>query len=129
VAGGETPEFRAWKGSQILRQYPAANFAEVVSGTLTIHAPELRSRNPDDFCELYLNGEFVQRFRVGKMPNGRWPQLAVNLTLLAGADWLDLWDSSSNQNYRTQIDTRQGTDFVFTPSESGYTLTWTKREN
>jgi len=126
---GETPEYREWKGSQAVRSMAApAGFAAKLQGTVTVHLPLARSKTPDDFVELYLNGLIVQRTVLATGRTGAQPSFTLNVTLMAGPDTFDLWDSTTNKYYRFQIDTRNGTDFVYTPSEGGYGLTWSKRE-
>ena len=55
----ETEQYRSWRGGQVLRRLPAANFAPTTPGRVEIFSPEARSKTPGDFCELYVNGERV----------------------------------------------------------------------
>jgi hypothetical protein len=126
AAAGETPEYREWRGRQM--PLPVANFAATVKGRVTVLPPESRSRGADDFCEITLNGAPLHRFRVGKMPDGRFPRCEVEATFNAGPNWLDLWDSTSRRGCRRQIDTREGTDFTFVPTADGYDLRQSKTE-
>ena len=123
----ETPEYQEWKGSQAIRQMASAGPAESIAGTVLVHPPGGRSKGADDFIELYLNGQIVQHTPFRSF-GGATTLSPLTLSLRPGANWLDLWDSTTNRNYREQIDSRQGSDFVFTPTETGYALTWTKRE-
>jgi hypothetical protein len=125
----ETPEYLAWKGSQALRSLPAASFAESLPVTVTVHYPQARSRGEADFVELFVNGQGVQRLRAKPPGSGPVVPLTLTVTILAGPGWLDLWDSTQNTNYRFTIDTRQGKDYVFSPTPAGYDLTWSPREN
>jgi hypothetical protein len=123
-----TEQYREWKGGQILRQYPAARFAPEVPGRIDVLPPEARSKRGDDFCEIFLNGYPLTTFRVGKMTDGRHPVCGMDVSLLTGANWIDLWDSSANRHHRHQIDTRNGTYFTFTPTPEGYDLQQIKRD-
>jgi len=129
ATAAETPEYRAWKGSQALRNLPAANSAETIAVTVIVHFPQSRSRSPEDFIELYVNGQMAQRVRGKPAGTGPVVPTTVFLTILQGPGWLDVWDSTTNANYRFTIDTRQGKDYVFTPTATGYDLAWTPREN
>jgi len=124
----DTPQYREWKGGQILRQFPAAAGAPAVPGRLRVLSPEGRAPRPGDFCEVYLNGEALLRFRTGKLPDGHWPQWDGEVRLRAGPNWVDLWDSTGNRNHRHQVDTRQGTDLLFTPTAEGYDFRQEKTE-
>jgi hypothetical protein len=128
ATGGETEEYQAWKGSQAIRQMAAAGPSESIAGTVRVNFPETRSKSPEDFIELRLNGQVVQRTRFKPAGGGRIGPFGVHVTLRPGVDWLDLWDSTTNRNYRFEVDSRQGTDFVFAPTAAGYDLSWTKRE-
>src|SRR5262249_50902494 len=70
----ETEQYRAWKGGQVMRRLPAANFAATTPGRVEIFPPESRTQTPGDFCELYVNGERVGRFNTGKLPDGSFPR-------------------------------------------------------
>jgi len=128
AAPAETPEYRAWKGGQFLRQMAAAGPAPTVSSRVEILPPSERARGPGDFCELYLNGEPLHRFPTARLPDGSWPRWEAELPLRAGPNWLDLWDSTTNRNYRHQVDTRQADDFVLAPTADGYEVRARKRE-
>ncbi len=125
---GETLEYRAWLQTQVLRQLPAANFAPREAGRIDILAPEGRSKHPEDYCVLFVNGEKAGIFRVGRMANGAWPRHSVPVTFNAGPNTFDLWDSSSNRSYRHTVDTRQSVEFTCTPSADGYEITGRSRE-
>jgi hypothetical protein len=125
---GETPEYRAWKGGQLPVGLPSAGFAATVQASIEIRAPQERSRSPHDFVELYVNYAPARRASIARMPDGRWPSIPLALTPNAGAIWLDLWDSSSNRNYKFQKDTREGTDFEFRPTPDGYDLVQRRRD-
>ena len=127
AAGAGTEQYREWKGSQAIRQLAAAGLSEKVAGTVVVHFPEARSQSPEDFIELCLNGQMIQHTRF-KRVGGEVAPITLSIDLRPGIDWLDLWDSTTNRYYRFQVDPRQGTDFVFAPTETGYDLTWTKRE-
>src|SRR5207244_238974 len=121
-AGGaalETPEYQAWKGSQGIRQMASAGPSDKIDGTVTVHFPQERSKHPEDFVELCLNGQIVQHTRI-RTTSGFASPLAIPIALRPGPDWLDVWDTTTNKNYRFQIDARQGTDYVLTPSAAGY---------
>jgi hypothetical protein len=124
----DTPQYREWKGGQILRQVPSAGGAPAVPGRLRILPPEDRVRRGGDFCEVYLNAEILVRFRTGRLPDGRWPEWDGPVRLRAGPNWIDLWDSTTNRHYRHAIDTREGTDLLFTPTADGYDLRQEKTE-
>ena len=123
----ETPEYGTWRRSRI--SIPAAHYAPKVSASLEVFPARDRVKNPEDFCEIFINGDLIRRFRTAKLPDGSWPVgLLDKITLRTGANWIDMWDSSSNKHYRHTIDTRQGTIFVFTPTDNGYDLTWSVAE-
>jgi hypothetical protein len=122
----ETGDWRNWRAGHL--PITAAGFAETVQARVSLLPPESRSRRPDDFCELFLNGSWSGRWRVGKLADGKWPVIDFALTLRAGPNWLDLWDSSSGRACKEQIDTRQGLDFTFRPTPQGYELLQEKRE-
>lgn len=125
----DTGSYRVWKGDQLLRQMPAAKFAPEIGGRIDVLPPEARSKHEDDFCEIFVNGYLLTKFRVGKMADGRFPVCGTDVQFLTGPNWIDLWDTSSNKNYRHQIDTREGTLFTFRPSADGtYELEQLKKE-
>ena len=123
---GETEEWKLWRQTQFA--IPVAGFAPTLQARLTILPPDARSTHPDDFCEVFLNGTKLNRFRVGKMPSGAWPRGEMEITLRAGPNWLDLWDSSSNRKCREMVDTRNGLEFTFAPTPDGYALQQVRRE-
>ena len=122
----ETGQWSQWRA----KQFALATLG--VSGTLrariTILPPDGRSKRADDFCELMVNGQLQGRHRVGKMADGRWPGISFEVTLRDGPNWLDLWDTSADRNTREEVDTRQGLDFTFRPTATGYELLQEKRE-
>ena len=128
LAYGETPEYRSWLQTQVLRRLPAANFAPREAGRIDIHPPEGRAKHPEDYCVLFVNGERIGIFRVGRMSNGTWPRHSVPVTFLAGHNTFDLWDSSSNRHYRQSVDTRQSVEFTCVPVAEGYDITGKRRE-
>ncbi len=123
-----TPEYRAWRGAQFVRQFAAAAGAPTVAARLEVLAPAERSPGPGDFCELYLNGEMLLRFRTARLPDGAWPRWESEVRPRAGPNCLDLWDSTTNRNYRRQVDLREGTDLVFAPTADGYEIRQSRRE-
>lgn len=124
----DTPEYQSWKGQQILRRLPAANFAPTTPGRVEILSPDQRSRNPQDFCELFVNGERIGKFKTGKLPDGTWPSNAFEVTFLTGPNTFDLWDSTSNRYYRESVDTRQCVRFQCVPTTDGYEIRWLERK-
>jgi hypothetical protein len=125
---GETPEYREWKGSQLIRRQAASGPADSVPGTVQVRYPQDRSKNREDFVELYLNGQVVQRTRFGPTGGGMTAPFSITITLRPGPNWLDLWDTTTNKYFRFTIDSRQGNDYVLAPTPTGYDATWTKRE-
>jgi hypothetical protein len=123
---GETEEWRAWRQTQIA--IPAAGFAPAIQGRLVVQPPTARAKHPDDFCEVFLNGTKLNRFRVGPMAGGAWPQCEMAVTLREGPNWIDLWDSTSNRKCREMVDTRSGADLTFAPTAEGYVLQQSRRE-
>lgn len=122
----ETPEYRAWKMSHTA--IPAAGFAPTVQGRIQVLAAEARSKGPEDFCEIYLNGSKLYRCRMGRQPDGSWPVCEVVAVFREGPNWVDVWDSTSNRNLREKIDTREGTRVVFSATEDGYAKSQSKPE-
>jgi hypothetical protein len=117
----ETPEYWKWRQTQL--PIPVANFAPVVPGKIVVLPPENRSRSAEDFCEIFFQGSRLHRAPMGKMPSGQWPRLEISVTFLTGpANWIDLWDSSSNRNYRFQVDTREGTQITLSATGEGYEI-------
>jgi hypothetical protein len=117
----ETPEYWKWRRTQL--PIPAASFAPDTPGTIVVLAPEKRSRNPQDFCEIFFQGSRFHRAPMGRMQSGQWPRLEMSVNFLTGpTNWIDLWDSSSNRNYRFQVDTREGTRITLAATAEGYAL-------
>ncbi len=123
---GETEEWRAWRQTQVV--LPAAGFAPTLQGRLVVLPPSARATRQEDWCEVFLNGTLLNRFRVGPMPGGAWPRGEMEMTLRAGPNRIDLWDSTSNRHCRATIDTREGTEIRFEPTAEGYELRQTKRD-
>lgn len=126
--GVETEEYRAWKGSQAIRQMAAAGPSDTMAGTVLVNFPQGRSKSSQDFIELCHNGQVVQHTAFVSRSGGELGPFGVHLTLRVGTNWLDLWDSTTNKNYRFQINTHEGTEFVFTPTEAGYDFNASKRD-
>ena len=124
----ETEAYRMWKGGEMMRQLPAANFATTTPGKVEIVPPESRTKTPGDFCELYVNGERVGRFNTGKLPDGSFPRNEFPVTFLTGPNTFDLWDSTSNRYYRESVDTRQCVHFRCVPTADGYEIKWVDRK-
>ncbi len=114
----ETPEFRAWKMSHTAM--PAAAFAPTLAGEIQVLPAEERSRGPEDFCEIYLNGSRLHRSRMARLPDGTWPECRLNVAFRHGPNRVDVWDSTSNRNHRFTIDTRLGTRVLYSPTAEGY---------
>ncbi len=125
--GAETGAYQVWRTR--LTEVPSAGFAETVRGDLQILPPPVeRVKRPDDFCELWLNGRRLHRLRLAAAPDGALPAFDFKIELRAGPNWLDFWDSTSNRGRRDSIDTREGTELLFSPAELGYDFTQTKKE-
>lgn len=124
----DTVQYNDWKMGQVLRRLPAANFATTCTGRVEILAPDTRSKNPNDFCEIFVNGERVGKFKTAKQPDGSWPSNVFDVTFLTGPNTFDLWDSSSNRFYRESVDTRQCTKFQCAPTADGYEIKWLERK-
>ncbi len=123
----ETGAYRAWCRART--EVPSGGFAETVRGSLQIlPPPPARVKRPDDFCEVWLNGTRLYRLRLTPSPDGTLPSFEIALDLRAGPNWLDFWDSTSNRGQREPIDTREGSELLFAPAESGYAFTQTKKE-
>lgn len=122
----ETGQWREWRAKQFA--LGAADISGSLAARVTILPPEGRSKRADDFCELFVNGKFQGRHRVGKMADGRWPAVSFPVTLKDGPNWLDLWDTSTDRKCREEVDSRQGLDFTFRPTADGYELLQEKRE-
>jgi len=116
----ETEAYSAWKGGQILRRLPMAAGGIRVKGHIDLQPPEARSKNPRDFCEIFLNGEQVGKFNIAKLPDGSWPRIGVDVDFNSGPNTFDVWDSSSNKYYRHQVDTRESVDFICVPTADGF---------
>jgi hypothetical protein len=124
----ETEAYRQWKGSQFMRRLPAANFATTTPGRVEILAPQDRSKNRGDFCEVYVNGEKVGRFNTARLPDGSWPSNAFEFTFLTGPNTFDLWDTTTNRYYRESVDTRQCVHFQCVATADGYEIKWVDRK-
>jgi len=116
----ETEAYTTWKGGQILRRLPMAAGGLRVKGRIDILAPDQRSKNPRDFCEVYLNGDQVGKYNVAKLPDGSWPRISVDVDFNSGPNTFDLWDSTSNKYYRRQVDTRESVEFTCVPTADGF---------
>ena len=116
----ETEQYSAWKGGQILRRLPMAAGGIRVRGHIDVFPPEQRSKNPRDFCEIYLNGEPVGKFNVARLPDGSWPRIGVDVDFNSGPNTFDVWDSTSNRYYRQQVDTRESVEFNCVPTDDGF---------
>ena len=123
-----SPEYEAYTRKAKL-QIPIPAAAPKVKGQIIILPPKDRSKNPEDFCEVSVNGRFSYTFRCAKQPDDRWPRCEINVTLVSGpTNWIHLWDSSSNTDLREQVDTRYGAEFTFRPVEGGYEMEQVRRE-
>jgi hypothetical protein len=91
-----------------------------VKGRIDVTPPDQRSKNPRDFCEVFLNGERVGKYNTAKLPDGSWPRISIDVDFNSGPNTFDLWDSTSNRYYRQQVDTREAVDFVCAPTADGY---------
>jgi hypothetical protein len=116
----ETEAYRAWKESQILRRLPMAAGGLRVKGRIDVFPPEQRSKTPQDFCEVYVNGNQVGRYNVAKLPDGSWPRISVDVDFNSGPNTFDVWDSTSNKYYRQQVDTREFVEFTCAPTADGF---------
>lgn len=116
----DTEAYQAWKGGQILRRLPMAAGGLTVKGRIDVTPPDQRSKNPRDFCEVFLNGERVGKYNTAKLPDGTWPRISIDVDFNSGPNTFDLWDSTSNRYYRQQVDTRESVDFICTPTADGY---------
>jgi hypothetical protein len=121
----ETDDWKRWRAGHVPIN---AAFAETVQARIDILPPEGRSKRPDDFCELFVNGTLLPRQRVGKMADGNWPRIELTVTLRTGPNFLDLWDSSSGRNCKEQVDTREGLSLTFQPTPQGYELVQRRTE-
>jgi hypothetical protein len=122
AARGDSPAYRAWKGSQPLRRLPPAPAASREAGSVEILPPQERAAHPDDFCELFVNGEAVGIFKIGKTASGTRPRHHVPVAFNAGPNTFDLWDSTSDRHYRQSVDTRQAVEFSCIPTAEGYEI-------
>ena len=116
----ETEAYEAWKGGQILRRLPMAAGGLTVRGRIDILPPEQRSKNPRDFCEVFLNGERVGKYNLAKLPDGTWPRISIGVDFNSGPNTFDVWDSTSNKYYRQQVDTRESVEFTCVPTADGF---------
>lgn len=118
----ETEAYTAWKGAQFVRRLPMARGGVEAKGRIEVYPPDQRSKNPGDFCEIYVNGERIGRYNVAKLPDGSWPRVSVDVDFNAGPNTFDVWDSSSNRYYRQQVDTRESVEFLCVPTAEGYEI-------
>ena len=103
--------------------------APKVKGRVIILPPKDRSKNPEDFCEISVNGRFFYTCRCAKKPDDTWPAFETDVTLVAGPiNLIHFWDSSSNTDLRKPVDTRFGAELTFRPIEGGYEMEQVKRE-
>ena len=116
----ETEAYTNWKGGQILRRLPMAAGGLRVKGRIDVQPPEQRSKNPRDFCEVFLNGEPVGKYNVAKLPDGSWPRISIDVDFNSGPNTFDVWDSTSNKYYRQQVDTRESVEFLCVPTADGF---------
>ena len=125
--GAETGAYRMWAGRRT--EIPSGGLAETIRGSLQILPPPAdRIKRPDDFWEVWLNGKRLHRLKLAPLPDGSFPSFEIALDLRTGPNWIDLWDSTTNRGERETIDTRQGTELLFSPTDEGYGFTQTKRE-
>lgn len=118
----ETPAYSGWKGSQVIRRLPMARGGIEAKGHIEVYPPDQRSKNPQDFCEIYVNGERIGRYNVAKLPDGSWPRVSIDVDFNAGPNTFDVWDSSSDRYYRQQVDTREAVEFICVPTPEGYDI-------
>ena len=116
----ETEAYTAWKGGQILRRLPMAAGGLRVKGRIDVLPPDQRSKNPRDFCEVFLNGEQVGKYNTAKLPDGSWPRISIDVDFNSGPNTFDVWDSTSNKYYRQQVDTREAVEFTCLPTADGF---------
>jgi hypothetical protein len=119
----ETREYREWKGSQAVRRL-GSNATGKLPGTVSVQLPNLRAKDPADFVELFVNGEFAHRAPVQPAPGS----FTIPVGVGPGPAWLDLWDSTTNRHFRHSVDTRYGTIFAFEPTADGYEIKQLKKE-
>ena len=124
----DTEAYNAWKQGQILRRLPMARGGLEVKGRIDIQPPEQRSKNPGDFCEIFVNGERVGKVKVAKLPDGTWPRIGIDIDFNSGPNTFDVWDSSSNRHYRQQVDTREAVEFLCVPTADGYDIQALKKK-
>lgn len=124
----DTPEYNDWKQEQIRRRLPMGAGGLRVPGHIDVYPPEQRSKSTEDFVELFMNGERIGKYKVGKLPDGTWPRVAFDVDFNSGPNTFDLWDSSSNRKYRTQVDTRYVTGFLCVPTADGYEIQEVKKK-
>jgi hypothetical protein len=124
----DTAAYNEWKQGQILRRLPMAAGGLRVPGHIDVYPPEQRSKDPNDFVELFLNGERIGKYKVAKLPDGTWPRVAFDVDFNSGPNTFDLWDSSSDKYYRTQVDTRYVTGFICVPTADGYDIQEVKKK-
>ena len=123
----DTPAYNDWKQEQIRRRLPMARGGLELRGRVDIYPPEQRSKNPNDFCELFMNGERLGKWKTAKLPDGSWPRISVDVDWNSGPNTFDLWDSSSNRYFRHQVDTREAITFICMPTADGYDIQAVKK--
>jgi hypothetical protein len=121
AAHGETAEYQEWRGQQVFRRMSGPS---PEPGRIDLHLPASRSASPADFCELFVNGSFVGRFKISE-----GTAHSARVTFNSGPlNSFDLWDSTTNRYYRLPVDTREAVDFDCVPDAGGYELRPRKRE-
>jgi hypothetical protein len=123
----DTADYNEWKQSQILRRLPMARGGLELRGRIDVYPPDQRSKNPNDFCEIFMNGERLGKWKTGKLPDGSWPRISLEVDWNSGPNTFDLWDSTSNRYYRQQVDTRECIQFTCVPSAEGYDIQMVKK--
>jgi hypothetical protein len=124
----DTAAYNDWKQEQIRRRLPMAAGGLRTTGHIEVYAPEQRSKNPQEFVELFMNGERIGKYRVAKLPDGTWPRVSFDVDFNLGPNTFDLWDSSTDRYYRQQVDTRYVTGFLCVPTAEGYEIQEVKKK-
>jgi hypothetical protein len=124
----DTAAYNDWKQDQIRRRLPMAAGGLRATGHVEVYPPEQRSKNPQEFVELFMNGERIGKYRVAKLPDGSWPRVSFDVDFNVGPNTFDLWDSSSDRYYRQQVDTRYVTGFLCVPTADGYEIQEVKKK-
>ena len=125
----DTAAYNDWKQEQIRRRLPMAAGGLRVPGHVDVYPPELRSKDPGDFVELFLNGERIGKYKVAKLPDGTWPRVAFDVDFNSGPNTFDLWDSSSDKSFRHQVVTGYATSFLCVPTTDGYEIQEVKKKD